>query len=195
MTTAAREYVTRDKSAWGPGPWKDEPDKVQWKDEATGLPCLIVRNRIGALCGYVGVPPGHPAFEVSYHDVEIPGSEYGPEVHGGLTYSDHCQHGAENEAICHVPEPGEPDDVWWLGFDCAHSGDYAPSMRAQYRDDPRFADIERGYVDDVEQGILRSPHPGPWDETYKTIDYVRAECASLAAQLSRAGNGHTETSA
>jgi hypothetical protein len=34
------EYRTIDKSQWGPGPWQDEPDKKQWQDEATGLPCL-----------------------------------------------------------------------------------------------------------------------------------------------------------
>lgn len=33
-------------------------------------------------------------------------------VHGGLTYSDRC-----HDDICHVPAPGEPDDVWWFGFD------------------------------------------------------------------------------
>ena len=53
------EYRTMDKSVWGPGPWQNEPDKRQWQDEATGLPCLIVRNSMGALCGYVGVSEGH----------------------------------------------------------------------------------------------------------------------------------------
>lgn len=43
---------------WGPGPWDGEPDKMQWTDPATGLDCLIVRNTLGALCGYVGVTPG-----------------------------------------------------------------------------------------------------------------------------------------
>lgn len=45
-----REYRTIDKSD---GEWKDEPDKIQWQDEATGFPCLIVRGPSGALCGYV----------------------------------------------------------------------------------------------------------------------------------------------
>jgi hypothetical protein len=51
-TTTEREYRTIDKSAWGPGPWTDEPDKVQWTDTATGLPCLAKRNpRGGHWCG------------------------------------------------------------------------------------------------------------------------------------------------
>ena len=45
------EYRTIDKSQWGEGPWQDEPDKIQWQDEETGLPCLIVRGHMGFLCG------------------------------------------------------------------------------------------------------------------------------------------------
>lgn len=55
-----------DKSQWGDGPWQSEPDKIQWQDEATGLPCLIVRGPVGALCGYVGVPKTHPAYGLHY---------------------------------------------------------------------------------------------------------------------------------
>ena len=55
-----------DKSQWGDGPWQSEPDKIQWQDAATGLPCLIVRGPVGALCGYVGVPKTHPAYGLHY---------------------------------------------------------------------------------------------------------------------------------
>lgn len=40
-----REYRTIDKTGWPIGQWTNEPDKVQWIDEATGLDCLIVRHR------------------------------------------------------------------------------------------------------------------------------------------------------
>lgn len=106
-----------DKSKWGDGPWVNEPDKKQWQDEETGLPCLIHRNRLGALCGYVGVPAGHPWFEKDFLDIY-------PEVHGGLTYSGFCA-----AHICHVVEDGEDDHVWWLGFDCAHGYDLCPNVR------------------------------------------------------------------
>ena len=36
----------------------------------------------------------------------------------------------EKSGICHIPDQGEPDDVWWLGFDCLHGGDLAPGMMA-----------------------------------------------------------------
>lgn len=40
-----------DKTTWGEGPWQHEPDRVDWYDEGTGLPCLMIRNAIGAWCG------------------------------------------------------------------------------------------------------------------------------------------------
>ena len=103
----------RDRSDWGSGPWDNEPDKLVWVDKETGLDCLIVRNTMGALCGYVGVPKGHKRFRTHYD------SNYDLDCHGGLTYSDECQHD-----ICHLSDEGE--HLWWLGFDCAHSGDYVP---------------------------------------------------------------------
>lgn len=50
------------------GPWQDEPDKAQWVDEATNLDCLMVRNPMGALCGYVGVPREHPWYGKGYSE-------------------------------------------------------------------------------------------------------------------------------
>jgi hypothetical protein len=144
------EGIKRDD--WGTGPWDTEPfDRAEWRDEKTGLPCLAHRNRSGAWCGYVAVPPGHPAHGKEYGDVDA-------SAHGGLTYADKC-----SGAICHVAKPGEPDDVWWLGFDCAHLGDMSPGMAALTRKHnlPRMAD----------------------NETYKTFEYVKSECARLAEQL------------
>jgi hypothetical protein len=163
-----RSWTTVDKTSWGDGPWLTEPDKMQWVDEASGLDCLIVRNThgTGALCGYVGVPPGHPWHKVHYDAVSVPSEddETGGyvEVHGGLTYSDMCEEGRdESLGICHVPLPGRAADVWWLGFDCAHHLDLSPARAAR--------DAERGYPPDA-------------DETYKTIEYVQVECRRLARQ-------------
>lgn len=171
-----KTYTTEDKSTWGPGPWQEEPDKMSWTDEATGLPCLIVRNSAGALCGYVGVAAGHPWHGIGYsgcvtgtHDEYYcdctPGAAL--QVHGGITYADACQVGAaEAEGICHIPEPGASDDVWWFGFDTNHGGDFAPKSAARMN-------IARIFLDDV----------GGRDATYRDVAYVQAEIASLAAQL------------
>lgn len=153
-----KTWTTADKRSWGPGPWQDEPDKEQYTDEATGLPCLVKRNRSGSLCGYVGVSESHPWFGKGYGEIDA-------EVHGGLTFSDFCQEGDEAHTICHIPGPGEPDRVWWLGFDCAHHMDLSPAMSAR----------------SAELGFSRAS--APCGETYRTVGYVKAECAGLAAQI------------
>ena len=118
-----RSWSFVDKSTWGPGPWQDEPDKLQWTDADTGLPCLIVRSSWhGALCGYVGVAEGHPAFARDHDEVDV-------TVHGGLTFSDFCDEG-EEYGICHIPAPGETERVWWLGFDAGHARDLRPAWAA-----------------------------------------------------------------
>jgi hypothetical protein len=141
------EAYGKTKADLPPGPWHDEPDKKVWVDEATGYDCMIVRNPSGALCGYVAVPPGHPNHGKSYWSDE---GGPGVDVHGGLTYAAACA-----DIICHVPQPGQPDDVWWFGFDCAH-----------------YMDIRPSWTDMMDTG-----------GTYKTIAYVEAEVTSLATQL------------
>ena len=146
--------TTIDKSAWPRGPWDDECDRDSWTDEATGLPCIIKRHpRSGHWCGYVGLPAGHP-----WRDLPLATDGGGPEVHWGVTYQGDCD-GDPINGVCHVAEPGHPDDVQWIGFDCAHSGDLSPGYAKQFQD---------------------------WDDEYRREGYVRAECASMARQAAAA---------
>ncbi len=112
-----REWHVEDKSDWGDGPWQNEPDKVQFMTKV-GLPALIVRNHGGALCGYVGIEPGHPFYGKDYSDhVPLPPNinrkldgSFGENialltgdtdylatvdgqlsVHGGVTFAGACQ--------------------------------------------------------------------------------------------------------
>jgi len=213
------EYRTVDKSQWPRGEWDDEPDKIQWADEITGLPCLAVRGPVGSWCGYVGVAPGHPLYGVAYNGcTQTPacGTNYcdhSPEtlvsVHGGITFTDRCSDASRERwqsmraelpktrktaaqyprgdaarwlknwepllndyeawraqqratSICHTPGAGESDDVWWLGFDCAHAGDLSPQMVAYLS--PRMPSLHR-------------------EEVYRNVAYVTEQCAELAAQL------------
>lgn len=151
-----------DKSTWPYGPWQQEPDKAQWSDEKSGLPCLAVRHpSSGHWCGYVGIVEGHPLFGVSYsscpQNCEESWCDHRPDsllgVHGGVTFSDYCQPEHKETGVCHIPDEGEPDRVFWFGFDCAHSGDLSPA----------YDRIERGQ--------------------YRSLEYVKGQCASLAAQL------------
>lgn len=142
-----------ERDGWPAGPWDDEGDREEWKTRA-GFPGLIVRNRMGSWCGYVAVPPGHPYYGRGYDDVDV-------EVHGGLTYAAKCF-----GHICHVPEPGEPDDVWWLGFDCGHWMDISPDLLA----------VELRYESLRRELDLELRH-------YRPTAYVRAEVERLAEQL------------
>ena len=126
------EYRTFDKSSWGTGPWQNEPDKKQWTDEKTGYPCLIVRNRMGALCGYVGVKAAHPLYEKGYDDAEV-------YAHGGMTFAGPCRGGDEQHGICHKADGA--DDVWWFGFDCLHAGDSSPPIHPHSFDFGVYRDL------------------------------------------------------
>lgn len=95
------------KADWPAGEWESEADKIQWEDEETKLPCLIVRGPVGALCGYVGVLPGHTLYGIDSsqcrHGEKCPekkGDEFYSycdhrpesllEAHGGITFAGKC---------------------------------------------------------------------------------------------------------
>ncbi len=185
------------KSQWGKGPWQDEPDKLQWVDEAAGLTCLILRGPVGALCGYVGVPETHPGYKIAYDGTtsmeheewhqecrklmrekspdfskmnfpSMPDSVPGIgeaisniTVHGGLTFAGFW--------------PDEVPGLWFFGFDCAHAFDLCPGIEAT---------MKRINID--EGTTRREDHH--FDDTYRTMEYVKVECTKLAAQLRAISN-------
>lgn len=73
----------------------------------------MVENDFGGFANcYIGLPKGHPWYEMEYDDIE----ERCPEtnkVHGGLTYS--------KNKVPYSNEEGE--GLWWVGFDTKHYGD------------------------------------------------------------------------
>lgn len=163
-----KEYRTYDKSSWGDGPWQQEPDKLQMIDEESGYDCLIVRANphIGALCGYVGVPEGHPAYgKKGEYDDPVTRDV---SVHGGITFAGRCMiampnvaKDLETQGVCHSGEVAN-HNVWWFGFDCAHSGDLAPALGASMG---------------TPGGYYRER------DTYKDVAYVTGEIKELARQL------------
>jgi hypothetical protein len=92
----------------GEGEWINEPDQVDftYKD----IPCRVIRQEIGHLCGYIKVPNEHKFYKLDYDDIDI-------DVHGGITFNGSIED-AENE--------------FWIGFDCAHWGDVCPKMNKLY---------------------------------------------------------------
>lgn len=164
------------RSEWGDGPWQQEPDREEWRiDGAPGVALLAVRSELGAWCGYAGVTEGHPWFGKTCLDNILGLEEWQP--HGGITYGDACA-----GHVCHVPREGESDNVWWLGFDCAHSGDLVPGLVAFSRR--------------REMTKLRGGPCSAFDgDVYRPLEYVKAECerlaivAAIAPKLAELGAG------
>lgn len=154
------------------GPWKGEADKIGWTDEATGLRCIILRQRDGALSGYVGVGISHPYFGF---DKDAVPSDPAILVHGGLTYAKMCEHNLADErvSVCHARRQvrrgtqdvfADDEEVWWFGFDTDLPCDYAPKSHA------------------LASGAGR---------VYRDQGYVYREIVRLAAQLSQVETGST----
>jgi len=151
-----------DKSTWERGPWDNEPDRVDFIH--AGLPCLALRHpEHGSWCGYAAVPPGHPLYEKSAFNIDL-------DVDARLNYSDFC-----GGAICHIPQPGAPDNVWWFGFDCGHFRDISPGRDARLRSIPGGEAL-----------LLLEREPGIFRAVYRDLSYVRHVIEELAEALAAA---------
>ena len=131
-----------DKSLWPDGPWKAEPDRGDWEEQ--GYACSIRRMPLsGHLCGYVGVPQGHPWFGADYNLLYDECS-----VHGALTFSG--------------PLPDADPDLWWVGFDCAHMSDFSPGYNYEWNKGTyRGWDFVEGEVIEAEEpvGLVEAVFP------------------------------------
>ena len=68
--------------------------------------CCVLFQSLGFRCGYVLVPRWHKLYGQLYSNKDCEAIK----CHGGLTYSSH-------ELM------GQTSPSWWIGFDCAHTGD------------------------------------------------------------------------
>jgi hypothetical protein len=187
------------KPSWGPGPWQEEPDRVDFVH--AGLQCVILRNLhvSGTLNGYVGVPPSHPwwgkeedeclatpqcepshisGVDGPFHRFFPPGHKWWScdhriqsmvEAHGGVNWASPT---IQSTKQAHV-------DLWWFAFDTGHAGDFSPMMEATMREvylhqDPSGEQWAR------HKAILRD------FETYRELPYVRHELETLAEQIAMA---------
>lgn len=143
-----------------------------WTTES-GLRAVAILIDMGHRCGYVGVGPDHPLHGKGHsehvealkqaledakqgeigkrgvipllcNDGETASMDIVFDVHGGVTYAG----GGEKS------EYPVNSDLWWIGFDCAHSGD--------------------GSLNPVMSSL-----GGP----VRSLEYVADECESLAKQI------------
>lgn len=111
------------------GEWSEEPDFALWFND--NYRCIIKRTvSLGSLCGYVDLPKDHKLYGKDYDNIDV-------NVHGGLTYADYTS-----------------DDMWRIGFDCAHAWDKIP----------------------YDKDILN-------ESIYRTFDYVTNEVNNLVEQI------------
>ena len=107
------------------------------------LKCLILRHpELKHLCGYVALSFNHPYYGKDYNDIDV-------SVHGGLTFAGTRDGDSRGKGF------------WWVGFDCAHFGDYSPGIGEL---------LHREFRE---------------DEHYRNLEYVTNELKSLAFQLSQ----------
>jgi hypothetical protein len=184
-----REWNFVDKSKWGVGPWADEPDKVQWVDKKTGLPCLAVRHpSAGHWCGYVGVTPEHPLFGVGYSE-RSEKLEAALEARKQRSVGDNPGMGVLLALLSGEVEPtpdralevhggitfadrchGDPE-----GHTICHVAEAGePEVFWFGFDCAHAGDLSPAY-----RTYFREPSP----DRYRPLGYVRDECRKLAAQL------------
>ncbi len=169
------EHITQipERRPYGEGPWRDEPDRIAWRDHVTGYSCLILRQADGTLSGYVAVTQLHPLW--CYERDAIP-ADLGISPHRGLDYSALCDQDAPPMLqICHVhhhtrsrqhvPTTADSDasgdrDAWWFGFNTDKPGDLLP------------------------HGYARNDHNREaGQKVYRDLAYVAGEVVDLAATL------------
>lgn len=107
-----------------PEPYVEEFNAIQLLSE---MPAIAVRNWLGAWCGYVGISKSHRLYGKDPYDYY----DEMPQPHGGITFH---QHSPTYDFAIGMPNA----NLWWLGFDCAHYGDFCPhgsvlNTPAEYR--------------------------------------------------------------
>ncbi len=139
---------------WGKGEWVDEADRVTF--EYKGHSCKVLR--IHAWDGNKGdhLFGGHLCGYVKTNsDISID-DEDNLDVHGGITFVSNG----------------------WIGFDCAHSMDYVPSMEIFFN---KNNDLQQLYkkmeIEDCEF----------FKKSYKNIGFCVEECKALVDQLENVG--------
>lgn len=148
-------FKSDQKLSWfGYGEWVEEFDQIEFTYEY--YKCLIIRvvtreplsvneNYLGGhLCGYVKIPKRHSLYDKEWDNMDI-------DCHGGITSNQrHEEH--------------------WIGFDCAHSGDYVPSVE-KFRKENKIHELFP-----IQKEFNMSP-------VYRNIEFVMNECIKIVDQL------------
>ena len=158
-------YSHEQKSVWwGDGEWSVEPDSVEFEYE--GYKCKVLRQSHldgkdhqymfgGYLCGYIFIPSNHPFHEKPYEDIPV-------ECHGGLTFGETLS------------------GMYCIGFDCAHSFDYVPSIEHMKKTCTWMSPIK-----DLDEKLFNKfpNHKHLLQKTYRNIEFCIDQCEEIVDQL------------
>ena len=135
----------------------------EWTTEA-GLPAVAKLTPWGTFNGYIAVPEGHPLHGVDTTDIFGDDNALADRVnraaHGGTTYA-----GPGLSGISGATDNTET--AWWLGFDCAHHGDFSPVL------DLHMFELRDTYPDRTAEEVF-----GTW----RSLDYVIDCCEAMARE-------------
>lgn len=92
-------------------------------------------------CGYIGIPKGHPFYSKGYNDLNV-------VCHGGLTFAGFFDN-----------DRADKDRLFFIGFDCAHSGDIC-SFSTMFNN----------------------------TDVYRDLQYVKNQCRKIVDQISDTDN-------
>lgn len=110
-------------------------DIKNWKTRVGLLAKVTKHDDLGHLCGYVGVDKNSGFYGVDYSEIERH-----INVHGGTTFTGHF----------------DDSELWWIGYDCAHSFDYTKYNTSGIKRDLKYC------VDECEK-LAEQIHQTPID--------------------------------
>lgn len=133
---------------------------VEKRGTHRGYPYAVLFQKLGFRCGYVGIPKTDRYYGCDESEVPVC-------CHGGLTYADSFLAGVDDS-----------NDIWWIGFDCAHWND-KEDYTAMLKYFPDDDDVKR--IVQVHMSIeSKFPNDGA---AVKDLQFVENECISIIDQL------------
>lgn len=155
-------WTSDEKIKWlGYGEWVEEADSVifEYLGYEARVERILVREPYakeeayfgGHLCGYVRISEDHPFFKSK--DVDI-------DAHGDITFN-------------------EAHEEHWVGFDCAHSGDFVPSMEFFKKKRQAAGEFESFPIPEEYKN-----HP-LFNPVYRNMQFCISECMHIIEQLNQ----------
>lgn len=156
------QFTSDEKIKWmGYGEWVEEVDTVvfQYLGFEAVVQRILKREPYceieayfgGHLCGYVRIPENHIYFKNM--DIDL-------DCHGGMTFNE-----AHEEHL--------------IGFDCAHSGDYVPTMEFFKKQRQAAGEIERFSIPKEYMNMAL------FNPVYRNMKYCIDECINIIEQLAK----------